>query len=101
MTHLPGYENIKVIGARVVIRIDKEEEKPSGLLIISSHKEPKFEGKVVAVGTGSRLENGTQMPMEITPGDQVIYSRMAGVPVNLNGEELLVINERDVIAIIG
>lgn len=101
MPHLPGYEGIKVLGARVVIKLEQESDTtPSGLVLVQDHKEPKFEGKVVATGNGARLENGTQMPMEVSIGDNVIYSRMAGVPINYNGEDFLVINERDIIAVI-
>lgn len=96
-----GYEGLKVLGARLVVKIEKEEDQtPSGLIIVQDHKEPKYEGDVVATGTGVRLETGVQMPMEVAPGDRVLYSRMAGVPIQYNDEDLLVINERDVIAII-
>lgn len=100
MTHtLAGYEGIKVLGARVVIKLEEAENKTSTGIILTSEKEPEFIGDVVATGTGARLENGTQMPMEVSVGDRVIYTRMAGVPIEYNGEKLLVINERDVIAI--
>lgn len=101
MPHLPGYEGIKVLGARVVVKLEKEEDKtPGGIVLMNNTKEPKFEGKVVATGTGARLENGTQMPMDVSVGDRVIYSRMAGVPINYKEEDFLVINERDIIAVI-
>lgn len=98
---LPGYEAVRVLGARAVIKIEAESDvTSSGLIIVQDHKEPKFEGIVVATGTGARLETGLTMPMEIEPGDRVIYSRMAGVPIKHNDEEMLVINERDIIAVI-
>jgi len=104
-THMPGYEGIKVTGARVVIDMDQDEENvtASGLIIVGdSGKEPKFEGTIVVAGPGTRLDNGVQMPMEVKAGDRVVYSRMAGVPLSVGGDKtnLLVINERDVIAII-
>lgn len=100
-THAEGYQGIKVLGARIVVKIEEESDKTaSGLFIVQDHKEPKFEGEVVATGGGARLENGNTMPMDVAVGDRIIYSRMAGVPVTYNGEKLLVINERDVIAII-
>ncbi len=99
--HLPGYEGVKVLGARVVIKLEEEENKTlSGLIIVRDHEEPKYEGLVVATGDGIRLETGVKMPMDISAGDYVIYSRLAGVPIEYNDEKLLVINERDVIAII-
>lgn len=101
MAALAGYEKIKVLGARVVIKLEKEDDKTeSGIILAPDNKEPKFEGVVVSTGDGVRLENGVKMPMDIAPGDRVIYSRMAGVPINYEGEDFLVINERDVIAVI-
>ena len=100
--HLAGYEDIKVLGARVVIRVEKEDKvTPSGIIIAKEKEDPKYEGVVVVTGDGARLENGVRMPMDVEPGDRVIYSRLAGVPIKHKGEELLVINERDVVAIIG
>lgn len=106
-THMPGYEGVRVTGARVVIDIDADEENvtASGLIIVGdSGKEPKFEGTIVVAGPGNRLETGVQMPMEVKAGDRVVYSRMAGVPLDIQAgkgkSNLLVINERDVIAII-
>lgn len=98
--YLEGYEGIRVLGARVVVKLEMEEETPSGIVLPTNAKEPKYEGIVVATGDGARLENGLLMPMDVKPGDRVIYSRLAGVPITYNGEELLVINERDIIAII-
>ena len=104
MPQLKGYESIKVLGARVVIEPETQtNQTDSGIVIASDNIEPKYQGTVVATGTGARLENGEKMPMEIAPGDKVIYTKMAGVPVknpNNKDEEFLVINERDVIAII-
>jgi chaperonin GroES len=98
---LEGYEAIKVLGARVVIELEEESDKTeSGLILVQDHKEPKFEGRVVSTGDGARLENGNTMPMDVQPGDRVIYSRMAGVPIEHDGKKFLVINERDIIAVI-
>lgn len=98
--YLDGYEGVRVLGARVVIKVEMEDETKSGIILMPDSKEPKYEGMVVATGSGARLENGVQMPMEIAPGERVIYSRMAGVPIKYNDEDLLVINERDIIAVI-
>lgn len=101
MQTAPGYEGIKVLGARIVVKVEEESNKTaSGLIIMRDTQEPKYEGEVVGVGGGARLENGNTMPMDVAVGDRVIYSAMAGVPVNYNGENLLVINERDVVAVI-
>ena len=101
MRALEGYEKIKVLGARLVIKpTPPEEATQSGIIISSASQEPKYEGTVVAVGPGARLDNGQQMPMDCEPGNKVIYSRLAGVPINYNDEELLIINERDIIGIL-
>ncbi|MNO93918.1 10 kDa chaperonin [compost metagenome] len=104
-THLPGYEHLKVTGARVLIKqVPVEDTTASGIVLMPSATEPKFEGTIVVAGPGNRLETGVQMPMEVKAGDKIIYSRMAGVPieVEVGGEEvqLLVMNERDIIAVI-
>lgn len=101
MKHLEGYGDIKVLGARVIIKIENEDTTKSGIILTNPDADPKFEGKVVATGTGARNNQGMLMPMDVEPGDHVIYSRMAGVPLKHKDEDLLVINERDVIAIIG
>lgn len=96
-----GYEGLKVLGARAVVKLEKAENTtPGGIIISTQEQDPKFEGEVVGTGEGQRLENGTYFPMEVKPGDRVIYSRMAGVPVSYKGEDLLVINERDIIAVV-
>lgn len=101
--HLPGYESLSVLGARMIIRpVPIEETTSSGLILTNNAKEPKFEGLVVVTGDGVRLENGKHMPMEVEIGMNVLYSQMAGVPIKHpdTGEDLLVINERDIIGII-
>lgn len=98
---LKGYEGIKVLGARAVIKLEVESDTTaSGIILPTGDKDPKFEGEVVAIGDGQRTPEGKRLPMDVEPGERVIYSRMAGVPVNYNGEEFLVINERDIIAVI-
>lgn len=96
-----GYEGLKVLGARAVIKLEEADNTTaSGIIITTQEQDPKYEGEVVGVGEGQRLENGTYFPMEVEPGDRVIYSRMAGVPVSYKGENFLVINERDIIAVV-
>lgn len=92
--------DIKVLGARIVLRPDKQEEKTSfGIILPASAQEEQHTGTVVVVGTGQRLDNGTTFPMDIEVGEKVIYMRTAGVPVTYEGEDYLVINEAHVLAI--
>lgn len=91
---------IRVLGSRIVVEVEADDKPKSSLIIVADNKEPKCEGKVVAVGKGTRLVDGTLIPVDVELGDHVIYSRMAGVPLQYEGQELLVINERDVIGIV-
>ncbi|WP_422661618.1 co-chaperone GroES (plasmid) [Paenibacillus sp. EC2-1] len=100
-TFLEGFEGLQPMGARLGIRPDATEESTNSGIILTGSQEPKFEGTVVVTGPGARLENGSQMPMDTKAGDRVVYSRLAGVPVEYNGEQILIINERDIIAVVG
>lgn len=90
---------LRVLGSRIVVEIMKEEVRKSSLTVVQGHKEPRSEGIVTSVGPGTRLQDGTLIPVDVQVGDHVIYSRMAGVPFKAGDKELLVINERDVIAV--
>ena len=94
--------NVRVFGARLIVKRDeKETQTMSGIILSESSVEENYTGVVVATGKGARLENGNLMPMEVQVGDRVLFTRMAGVPIEVEGEEgeFLVINERDVLAI--
>jgi chaperonin GroES len=93
--------NIKVFGARMVLKPDKKEETTkSGILLPEKAQEETYTGTVIAVGNGMRLENGSHFPMEVQVGDRVIYSRIAGVPYEHEGENYLIINENHIVAVI-
>lgn len=94
---------LKVLGARMVVKLEPEENTTlGGIILPNADKEPINKGHVMAVGDGARLENGTKFPMEVSVDDYIIFSPMAGNPVEIPGDEnkYLVINERDVLAII-
>ena len=94
--------NIKPIGDRVVIKaIAQEQKTKSGIVLPDTAKEKPQEGEVLAVGTGRTLENGEKSPMEVKAGDKVIFSKYAGTEIKVDGEEVLILNERDILAIIG
>lgn len=94
---------VKVLGARVVLKMDEQEEQTKNGIILpdSMAKEPTFTGLVVSAGDGQRLSNGTKFPLDVEIGDRVLYQKLAGVPTQIEGEEgeFLVINERDILAI--
>lgn len=92
---------MKVLGARVIVKEDKNEaETISGIIIPGREKEPTFRGEVVKVGSGAMLENGTIVPMEVKVGDRVIYTNWSGSPIDVDGETFTILNERDILAVI-
>ncbi len=92
---------IKPLGDRVVIKVlEKDQVTKSGIVLPDTAKEKSQEGEVVAVGTGKVLENGQRVAMELAVGDKVIFSKYAGTEVKMDGQEYLVLSERDVLATI-
>ena len=92
---------IKPLHDRVLVRRLEEEEKTAGGIIIpDSAKEKPSEGVVVAVGSGARTESGGVTPMDVKAKDKVLFGKWAGTEVKVDGEELLVMKESDIIAII-
>ena len=81
-------------------RIAAEEKTAGGIVIPDTAKEKPVEGKVVAVGTGRILEDGTVRPLEVKAGDRILFGKYGGTEVNLSGEEYLILREEDVLAVI-
>ena len=94
--------NLKPLGDRVVVRAqdDLEQRTPSGLVIPDTAKEKPQIGEVLAVGPGALNDEGTRLPMDVSAGDRVLYSKYAGTEVKLDGQEYLVLSARDVLAIV-
>lgn len=93
--------NLKPLGDRVVIKVLEQEEKlASGIVLPGNAKEKPQEGKIVAVGTGRVLDNGTKVAVDVKVGDRVIYSKYAGTEVKRDGEEYLILSEKDILAIV-
>ena len=87
------------IGDRVVVKPEPEEVKTkSGIVLPDSAKEKPQEGTVVAVGSG-KLEDGKKVALEVKVGDKVIYSKYGGTEIKLDGEELMILSEKDILAI--
>ena len=94
-------DKIKPLGDRVLIKaLEREEKTKSGIVLPDTAKEKPQEGKVVAVGSGKTLDNGTKVALEVQVGQKVIFSKYAGTEVKLDGEELMILNERDILAIV-
>ncbi len=84
----------------VVRRIEGEDKTKGGIIIPDTVKEKPQEGEVVAVGPGARDESGKLTPVELTPGDRVLFGKWSGTEVKIDGEELLIMKETDVMGVI-
>ncbi len=92
---------IRPLQDRVLIRRTEEERKsPGGIVIPDSATEKPIRGEVTAVGKGKVLENGEVRPLELKAGDKVLFGKYSGTEVKVDGEELLVMKEDDVMAVI-
>ncbi|MGE5416144.1 MAG: co-chaperone GroES [Acidobacteriota bacterium] len=91
--------NVKPLGDRVVVKVLQGEEKTkSGIFLPDTAKEKPQEGEVLAVGTGKLLENGTKVPLDVKVGDRIIFSKYGGMEIKIDGEEYLILGERDILA---
>lgn len=91
---------IRPLHDRVIVkRIEEEEKTKGGIIIPDTAKEKPSEGKVVAVGNGKLLENGTLQPLEVKKGDRVLFGKYAGTDIKIEGKEHLIMKEDDIIAI--
>jgi len=84
----------------VVKRIDAEEKSKGGIIIPDTAKEKPQEGEVVAVGPGGRDENGKLITMDVKAGDRVLFGKWSGTEVKLDGDELLIMKESDIMGVI-
>ena len=90
---------LKPLGGRVVIKpLEREEMTKSGIVLPDTAKEKPQEGKVMAVGPGERDDDGKRIPVELKVGDRVLFQKYAGTEFKLDDEELLVLQEKDVLA---
>ncbi|MBX6327323.1 MAG: co-chaperone GroES [Pseudolabrys sp.] len=84
----------------VVRRIDAQEKTKGGIIIPDTAKEKPQEGEVIAVGPGGRDENGKLIPMGVKAGDRVLFGKWSGTEVKLDGEELLIMKESDIMGVL-
>jgi chaperonin GroES len=84
----------------VVRRLEAEEKTVGGIIIPDTAKEKPMEGEVVAVGPGAHDETGKLMPLDVKAGDRILFGKWSGTEVKLDGEELLIIKESDIMGII-
>jgi chaperonin GroES len=94
--------SIQPLEDRIVVKpLDAEQTTASGLVIPDTAKEKPQEGEVVAIGPGRIDDNGNRVPLDVSVGDKVIYSKYGGTEVKHAGEEYLILSARDVLAKIG
>ncbi|HEY7383490.1 MAG TPA: co-chaperone GroES [Beijerinckiaceae bacterium] len=84
----------------VVRRLDAEEKTKGGIIIPDTAKEKPQEGEVIAVGPGARDENGKVQPLDVKAGDRVLFGKWSGTEVRIDGEDLLIMKESDIMGII-
>ncbi len=92
---------LQPLGDRVVVeRISAEEKTAGGIVLPDTAKEKPKRGKVIAVGTGRRLKDGTVQPLEVKKGDEVLFTSYAGDEFKTESKELLLMREEDILAVI-
>jgi len=84
----------------LVRRIEQEEKTAGGIIIPDTAKEKPSEGEVIAIGSGTRLEDGKVLPLDVKVGDRILFGKWSGTEVKVNGEEYLVMKESDIMGIV-
>ena len=92
---------IQPLGDRVLVKLLEETEKsPGGIILPDTAKEKPQEGKIIAVGKGRLLEDGTVRPLEVKVGDTVLFTKYSGTEVNHEEKEFLILREEDILAVV-
>ena len=92
---------IRPLHDRVIVqRIEEEEKTKGGIIIPDTAKEKPQEGKVIAVGTGKVLENGTKLSLDVKVGNKILFGKYSGTEIKIEGEEFLMMREDDILGVI-
>ena len=92
---------VRPLRDRVLVkRLESEEKTKGGIIIPDAAKEKPLEGKVVAVGGGKLLEDGTVRPLDLKAGDRILFGKYTGTEIKIDGEEMVILREEDVLAVI-
>lgn len=92
---------LKPLGDRVIVEIvDEPQTTASGIVLPDTAKEKSQRGKVIAVGPGKMLDNGERAALEVSEGDTVMFAKYGGTEVTLDGQDLMILQERDIIAVV-
>jgi chaperonin GroES len=93
---------IKPLRDRIIVRrLSQEEKTKGGIIIPDTAKEKPQEGEVIAVGNGKVLDDGKVVPLELKKGDKILFGKYAGTEIKVDGEELLIVREDEVLGVIG
>ena len=93
--------NFRPLHDRVLVRrVDAEEKTSGGIIIPDTAKEKPQEGEVIAVGAGARDENGKVNPLDVKAGDRILFGKWSGTEVRVDGEDLLIMKESDILGIV-
>ena len=93
--------NLKPLRDRVLLkRLEEEEKTAGGIIIPDTAKEKPMEAKVLAVGSGSRNDKGQNTPMDVKTGDRVLIGKWAGTEVTVDGQDLLIVGESDIMGVL-
>ena len=93
--------NIRPLHDRVILkRMEEETTSPGGIVIPDSAAEKPVRGEIVATGKGKRLDSGEVIPLDVQVGDKVLFGKYSGTEVKVNGEDLLVMREEDIMGVI-
>ena len=94
--------NFRPLHDRVVVRrVESEEKTAGGIIIPDTAKEKPSEGEIVAVGEGARKDSGELIPMSVKAGDRVLFGKWSGTEVKVDGQDLLIMKESDIMGVIG
>ncbi len=94
--------NFRPLHDRVLVRrIEADEKTAGGIIIPDTAKEKPQEGEIVAAGSGVRAEDGKITPLDVKAGDKILFGKWSGTEVKLNGEDLLIMKESDILGIVG
>ncbi len=94
--------SIRPLGEKVLVkRLEADERTAGGIVLPDSAREKPKRGTILSVGEGRLLESGKRQPLQVKSGDQVLFSSYAGTELKVNGEEVLIMDESDVLAIVG
>jgi len=92
---------IRPLHDRVIVqRLEEEEKTKGGIIIPDTAKEKPQEGKVIAVGTGKILENGTKISLDVKVGDKILFGKYSGTEIKIEGDEYLMMREDDILGVI-